>query len=634
MGKGIRVKCIVLLILVLCLIYGQQSAYAVKAEEKNVSSKVEAEESDSEDTETDNSDTEDTEIDNPDAGDTETDNPDTGESDTDNSDIGDTETGEETPPVEEPKKEITEYELRIPEVNGKNEYYTNKPQIKICHTAEAGVTRYSLKKGEETLAKGTLKEKGEKAVIETDTFSEGKHTLHIYMENEDGEKIKEYETKKEILIDTKKPQIQMSTPRGFDAWYQEAVALSAQGEDAGSGILKLSCAVSGETVGSTEKESQTFVITQPSVSQKGVAVTVTAVDRAGNKSEQTRIVYIDKEAPKVSITGVKDYKITAKNVNVAGIVEEENGLKNFQMEIVREDEKGKKKRITVSDWKTEEARKTVGYRLKNDGIYEIIIRAEDLAGYVSSQTKQVIIDKTNPIVKYIDMLDGKYMKKFQWSYEPQQMIQDFTTYTYDMRLDGQLYRTGQPVYSEGTHKLTVKALDAAGNHTRAEAEFVIDHTAPEIIIKNVKEGEEYEKERTVTVGLRDEADSIRQIQINGETQQIDSRKRTYEYTLHDCQDYEITVKALDRAKNQSERTVCFRIVPEKSLIEKITEPMQNYFRASKQPSYESEKEIGGVKEKTEIFLAIKIAGIGMIGVVLGMMGYMVMKNVKQKRKGK
>ena len=422
----------------------------------------------------------------------------------------------------------------------------------------------------------------------------------------------------------------MSVPQGFDAWYQQQVTLNVEGDDSESGISSISCAVGGKVIGSVERKQGSFVITYPSVMQKGVEVTVTAEDKAGNKSVQIKTVYIDKEVPKVTITGAKNYMITSKSIVVTGTIDEENGLKDFDMKIIRESTEGTKKKMSVSEWKEEGTKKTVRYLLKKDGIYYIEIRATDLSGYTSTQKMQVIIDKTNPVIGYIDTLNQKYMKKFQWNYHPRDIIKDFTTYTYDVRLDGQLYPKGKSVTAEGRHKITVKAIDAAGNKAQAEAEFIIDHTAPEIIFQNIKDGEEYEEECSFQVELGKEEDIIQQIQINGEKQRIDLGLKKYEYTLHECQDYEIVVKATDRAGNEAEKRIYFQIVPKKLFIKRITEPVKKYLGAEHGQEKESSKEANAIQPTMKVPLILKIASVSTIGMILILSGYLLRKKHREK----
>ncbi|MGN1165432.1 MAG: hypothetical protein ACI4S2_03255 [Lachnospiraceae bacterium] len=596
---GRRVKYFIAIIVIMCLIYAQQ--YFVTHAEGTMTeieeTETRSEESESEETESEETETEESE-------------PEKEE--------------EDIPPVEEEKK-IEKYELYIPEVNGKNGYYTKKPQITICHISEVGVTKYLLKREDGKTEEGVLKEKDEKIVIEESDFDEGSNSLHVWMEDENGEKIEKFEIRKELLVDTKEPEIQMSVPKGFDTWYQQSVNVSVKGTDPVSGVLNISCKAGGKAVGSVEANQSVFVITQPAISQKGVEVTVTAEDKAGNKSEKTKTVYIDQKAPETVINGAKDYMITAKPTVITGIIEEENALKEYDMQIIRENTRGKKRKLNIPEWNTEGTRKTVYCELKKDGIYYIKINATDMSGYESVQKMQIIIDKTDPVIRYIDKLDHRYVKKFQWNYQPQQIIQDFTTYTYDVRLDGQLYHAGKSVTTEGRHKITVKAVDAAGNQAYAEAEFLIDHTVPDIIFKNIEDGEEYEEERTFEIILGKETDIIRQIQINGENQIIKSGKRAYQYTLQTCQDYEILVKASDLAGNESEKTIYFRIIPKKILIDKITEPVKKYLSAERQSEEESVNKQSARKSKTTIPLPLKVASLSVVGMVSVLMGNMMRK---------
>ncbi len=48
------------------------------------------------------------------------------------------------------------------------------------------------------------------------------------------------------------------------------------------------------------------------------------------------------------------------------------------------------------------------------------------------------------------------------------------------------YVKGERIVKEGRHRFLIRAKDAAGNVEEKSAAFVIDHTAPEIIIKGAR----------------------------------------------------------------------------------------------------------------------------------------------------
>ncbi len=129
----------------------------------------------------------------------------------------------------------------------------------------------------------------------------------------------------------------------------------------------------------------------------------------------------------------------------------------------------------------------------------------------------------------------------------EELIRDFTTYTYGVKLDGNLYQMGKKIETEGRHLLEVQAVDAAGNEAVAKAEFVIDHTKPEIVFSNVEEGNEYEEKCVCKVELRNAEDAIQRVQINGEDQKIDAGSASFQCTLQVHQDYEVEVTAVDQA---------------------------------------------------------------------------------------
>lgn len=477
---------------------------------------------------------------------------------------------EEKPPIPE-KKPIEEYEIKIPETDGKAGYYVRKPEVVIKHVSERGVTRYCLTHGDKKLAEKTLKVQGEKSVIGEKEFVEGKNIFHIWMEDEEGKKLEKFETKKEFLIDTQAPEISMSVPKGFEAWYQGQVVLSVKGEDTVSQIEKIICKSDDKVLGNMDKAQGEFLITQASQQEKGVEITVVAQDKAGNKSERIKRVYIDNRPPRLKLSGVKNYTIAGHDVLLSCEAEEENKLQEYYAEIIWENVKGKRKVLRVSDWEGDGIKKTLSQKLDKDGTYYIKVYVKDASGQDAAEELQIIIDKTDPVIQRVETLRGKYLKKFQWNYPPHKMIWDFTTYSYEIRIDGRLYHIGKTIDLEGSHKMTVRVTDAAGNHAQVSAGFVIDHTAPEIIFDNVEDGGEYEEKRTLNVKLKETGDTIRQIQINGEKQKMNPGKSVYEYALHTCKDYEVTVKASDVAGNLAEETIYFQIIPKKTFAKSVVD---------------------------------------------------------------
>lgn len=513
---------------------------------------------------------------------------------------------------EEPKPEIKSFLTEFSKADGKEGIYVTKPEVWIRHVSERGVTRYQLVKETKILTQGILEQEGQEAMIAGESFGEGEHKLEVWMEDEGGQTVKEFALQETFLVDTQAPEIRMEVPGGFDAWHKECAILNVDASDGVSGVRKLICYANGQCMGEAKGNKGKFEIQGTSFSGKGVEVQVTAEDRAGNQSSRVKSVYIDNKAPRAEINGVEDYMITSEPLSVVYEVQEENILSECSAFAEWQNVQGKQSVLPVPEWENIKDGKRTVQRLTEDGIYQLKVSAVDKAGYQAEQNMQVIIDKENPVIQYVDRLDGKYMKSFCWDYPEREMVLDFTTFTSEVRLDGMLYPLGKRVREEGNHVLEVNAKDAAGNQALARAEFVIDHTPPEIIFKHVEEGKEYEEKQTFKVELGDPKDTIEGVQINGEKQKIHAGSKAFQSTVQEYQDYEIKVTAVDKAGNKSEKSLMFTVVPEKTFFQKIADPVVKTLSkqedVKKHESAErSDKEEGRTKSMATVVLAIVAA---------------------------
>lgn len=513
---------------------------------------------------------------------------------------------------EEPKPEIKSFLTEFSKADGKEGIYVTKPEVWIRHVSERGVTRYQLVKETKILTQGILEQEGQEAMIAGESFGEGEHKLEVWMEDEEGQTVKEFALQETFLVDTQAPEIRMEVPGGFDAWHKECAILNVDASDGVSGVRKLICYANGQCMGEAKGNKGKFEIKGTSFSGKGVEVQVTAEDRAGNQSSRVKSVYIDNKAPRAKINGVEDYMITSEPLSVVYEVQEENILSECSAFAEWQNVQGKQSVLPVPEWENIKDGKRTVQRLTEDGIYQLKVSAVDKAGYQAEQNMQVIIDKENPVIQYVDRLDGKYMKSFCWDYPEREMVLDFTTFTSEVRLDGMLYPLGKRVREEGNHVLEVNAKDAAGNQALARAEFVIDHTPPEIIFKHVEEGKEYEEKQTFKVELGDPKDTIEGVQINGEKQKIHAGSKAFQSTVQEYQDYEIKVNAVDKAGNKSEKSLMFTVVPEKTFFQKIADPVVKTLSkkedVKKHESAErSDTEEGRTKSMATVVLAIVAA---------------------------
>ena len=529
----------------------------------------------------------------------------------------------------EPEKpKIKRYELEIPKAEGKNGYYLSKPSVKITHHGYYGTTVYELKHGEEILSQGRLKcekieeeggEKDEKTEIylEQEIFGEGQNILHIFMEDEEGNMIPEYEEMIEFLVDTQKPALTLEAPEGFSTWYQKEAWIHVAAEDGawGSQIDTVTCYIGNKMIGKSKENQSEFLITQTSNSGEGVPVTVTVTDQAGNKTEKTEKLFIDSLAPTVNLTGAVDYLITSQPVTLEYQVADDNKLESCQAVIDHERTEGEKETEVIDSeeqWNLKNKTASFVKTFQEDGIYKTNVQAVDKAKQRSEQSLQFIIDTKNPVIKMVDELQGKYLKKFSWDYPIDVFIKDFTTFVHQIQMDGRLYPIGTEIDTEGRHTLQVNAVDAAGNEAVARAEFTIDHTPPKIRLYQVEEGAQYEGIVSFQVDSEKKEDKIEEVLINGKRQTLKKEGGKYGFQIADLGEYEVNVKAVDLAGNVAEEKVSFEVVPEKTILEKATEPIQKILSGNIEKEQESQQ---GEKENRH-FAMLKWIVIGSIITIL------------------
>ena len=560
---------------------------------------------------------------------------------------------------EEPAERPLPYEVAFEEPDGWDGCYTVRPQVTITHPGPAGETVYVLEHDGGAGAQGRICEAGGQAVIGQEQFAEGVNRLRVWMEYappaEDEEPGAEEPDKEEpgaeepgaeepgaeepdkeepgaeepgaeepdtegpdtgepvqpgppeilyeqtyvFRVDTRPPSLQ-AWIRGGNVWHQNQAEVDFKAEETpdGSGIKNIACYVNGERVRMTEEGSGRLTVEEPSRGGQGVPVRIEAWDRAGNTTSWEGEVYVDSAPPSLAVTGVTDYMITSRDVTALFRASDDNLLASCSAQTVWITPEGEETVLEGAKWSREgdswQARQT----FDRDGIYRMQVRARDQAGFQTEQSVQVIVDKSNPVISWVDEMDGACMQAFRWEKPVSEIITDFTSYTYTVTLDGFPCLPGFRTEREGRHILEVEAVDAAGNRSRADARFVIDHTAPHIAFEGVESGTAYEKEREVTVRLGDSADWIREIRVNGVRQKTGEKACVYTRVFQEEGVYELEVSATDLAGNVREASVIFEIVPEATLAQQLLAPVKESLGIEKD-SLPTEEEKRRKEEKGE-----------------------------------
>lgn len=590
-----------------------------------------------------------------------------------------------------PQKEVIEQaevqkcKIEYEKPNGKNEYYTKKPSIKLTHREKGYISKYILEKPNQELLQGELKEEYDEGMILEGEFQEGMHKLSVWLEDSSGRQIDQTEeqvvfkidtvaprdifisygseregeqiyyneesyvyinahkededisgiyyqldgdawnftmdckvgiaikpgfqgklsaysidragnksrsiTSKEMICDTQKPNIQLETPHGFHTWYDQDVEVAIHVTEVGisSGIQRIRIymnkdLVLHENIDELEVlEYQTKInVRATSINDSSIPITVEVIDRAGNQIIEKQYLQVDKDYPIISVSGVKNHQITSNKISCNYEIKDDNYLADIQMIGTYESIDGSVAPLEPMVWIANGTTSQAEIELVESGKYRLEVRATDKAGHSALSIITCIIDRENPIIRYVNELQGTFLQYFQWNYEMDHVIQDFTSYTYIMELDGKLYPAGEKIEREGIHYLTVQATDAAGNESKVKAEFVIDHTRPQMMFQNITQGGIYEGGIQAIIELEDESDIIDQIIINGKKETLNKKNRWVK-RLEEPKKYVMEIIAKDQANNKSKANITFEIIEPESKVDKFIKPFINIVKNKSHP---------------------------------------------------
>lgn len=418
---------------------------------------------------------------------------------------------------------------------------------------------------------------------------------------------------KEIICENTVPEIVVTMDGNETGWNAGPVSVYVTVSDAeiSSGLQSLKCYVDQEVVVNQQPEhteekvtilETSFVVDCCSVNGVGIPVVIEVTDRAGNFQTKNQMLYIDMQNPLLEIEGCTDQMITGKETELQIWVNDENLLGEQEVKVWRTApdqervlylEQGREQAVPMLSESGAGEAYCWEVLLEEDGIYEVQVTAADVAGNRSSISQSLVVDKTNPVIRYVEQMQGVHIPYFQWNYDVRDMIEDFTDYEYQMTLNGAMYISGNYVTEEGMKVLQVTATDAAGNESMAKALFCVDHTPPEIQIYKVEDGASYEDGVDLDVEVGGSGEVLESIVINSEEIALAEYSQIFHQTVETPGEYHVQVRAKDLAGNQADKEIGFTIC-KKSLKSVLFEPVK---KVQKQVEERAEKQTGQYDEK-------------------------------------
>ena len=415
-----------------------------------------------------------------------------------------------------------------------------------------------------------------------------------------------------IVCEDQAPEIRLDVPDGFDAWYRDKVPVDVYVEDnkssegTASGIAMVTCYINKkmilqETYGVTEEVyDKTLQLSVSPDGQEGISeIAVHVKDHAGNSAVKYGHIRFDTKAPSLSMEGVYDTLISSGEIK-AVFKAEDSGLASVSLCVAYTDIRGKSSElmnINTDGWTQKENGRTIEKTFEADGKYECRITAADAAGNRTEQTIRFVIDSASPVIRYVDQMEGLTIPYFQWDYGREDMIRDFTDYSYQIRLNGKPYLPGSRVTDEGVFLLAVSAVDAAGNQALAEAVFEIDHTPPRIIWGEEMNQKVYTERVTMSVWVDGEGERLRRAVVNGEPCRLRADSRIFQYDIEEPGGYHVQIFAEDLAGNVAEEEVTFTVKKRQSFVHNFVNPVIEKVKKYTGKHTDSSEGEGGTEKK-------------------------------------
>lgn len=288
-----------------------------------------------------------------------------------------------------------------------------------------------------------------------------------------------------------------------------------------------------------------------------------AGDNVGHHSELSQTLIIDRDAPVVTLTGVKDYDMTDGNVEfMVEITDDFYSSKKVNIKGTRTDKEGKVNKIDFGTFLQSTNPTVISKTFDEEGIYFITLETEDAAGNRHTNTLHFVIDNTAPVIGDLSKYDGKILTSFSWDENLDELVSDLTVCDVQMFLNGSEY-DGVSDIEDGSYVLLIAATDEMGHKTEKEVTFELDTKAPVFIITGVEDGEVRNEDYVINVSLQLDEDTLESVVLNGVN--ISVRNNTATINVTEKGEYTLELKAHDAAGNEATETITFKYGEEKSL---------------------------------------------------------------------
>ena len=290
---------------------------------------------------------------------------------------------------------------------------------------------------------------------------------------------------------------------------------------------------------------------------------VTATDRTGNSSSCSKSFRIDQTAPQISLSGLGDGDITSDKPTVRfGVGELFYGSTIMTAVLEKKESSG-----YVVEKKSDQVMRSASDHMDvvpgGEGEYRLTCMAADRTGNSSTSSISFTVDRTPPVISSLSEVDNGYFRSFTLPKKLSELVKDRLPVNAKAYIDDTPVGDSDVIVEEGKYVLTILAEDDAKNVSEESATFIVDHTAPQIVLSGFDRNGNVKKGSMIDVSLAEECDRLKSVRFNGRNIAID-RENTAHIAVDDYGEYDIEIMADDPAGNVTDTAVhtsCYMYAP-------------------------------------------------------------------------
>lgn len=427
-------------------------------------------------------------------------------------------------------------------------------------------------------------------------------------------------TSANLVYNTFIPSIQMECDTDYSKWTNKNVTFHTTVGDEKSGLKEVIYRINGKTVKKITFDkpvkSYDYDITASESASKvtGYGVEVEVTNNCGTSNIMKRQVYIDKEKPKVMLSGVRN----DTHYNTSQIfhtdVQDVSYNKTKTVYVISRKLDGRTYTASAAVFHSQKYADSCNRKIIKEGLYKIYAITTDGAGNQTiSNPIRFVIDKTSPKVAVSgiteDSMSGTPVT-LDFTCEESFFATNQVTIQVEKTLDGETATeriTGFPVNAkktamshtfsqDGTYTVTISATDKAGNAALAQTiHFSVDRTKPEIRITGTGNYEQWGKPATVQFSVEESYYSGNQVVITGTCTDLDGNVTEVELpqftnsgklsslsqTFQEDGIYYFEIVSKDEAGNQDSSEIHFTVDQTSPQINKVGSCDGEYYQEFK-----------------------------------------------------